>query len=325
MTTTETMDLLYTQQAITSDTAVPSDVTDRTAGLGGSDAAACVGISPYTTPLELYQRAVGEAEGSAHTYATRRGTVLEPILREEYELVTGRTAREVPSVRHPKYPWMMAHVDGQIDPERILEIKTAGLWVAQNWGEAGSDEIPEHYMLQVQHYLSVTGAKVCDVFAEIAGRDLQLFEVERDDELIGMLEDAEREFWHDHVLERRPPDPTSPEEAGKRWRKGLSGKVVELTDEVTETLLFWMEARKEAKLLTEKADQFKLDLQTVVGDAEALVDCKGRKMVTWKNNKDGQKFNVNRFKAKHPDLHKEFLEVKKGARPFCLKPAAESL
>ena len=332
MTATSPPDLLTMQQALTPDSPVSDDVTNRTQGLGGSDAAAVLGLSPYSSALDVYLRATGASEGPDETYAMRRGTALEPILRDEYERQSGRLAASGVSMRHPKYPWMVAHTDGRvadakglIDDRRILEIKTTGLWTAQDWGEAGTDEIPEQHLVQVQHYLSVTGAEVCDVCAEIAGRDVELFEVPRNEELISMIEDIEGAFWNDHVLARVAPDPTDLEEAKKLWPKSRGPKSIhEASDETIGVLSRWMKLRAEAKCVQDRADAFKLDLQIVMGDTEALYG-NGEKLLTWKNSKAGTRFDLEAFKNAEPTLYKQFLDDVPGVRVFLPKKAAEEL
>lgn len=335
--TTTTPDLLSMQQALSASSPVPEDVTDRTQGLGGSDAAAVLGLSSYTTPLDVYLRAIGEGESSVDTYPMRRGTALEPILCDEYERQSGRATTPGVSMRHPKYPWMIAHTDGCVYPNmaealtgrgsmgsRILEIKTAGLWAAQDWGEAGTDEVPEQHMLQAQHYLSVTGADVCDFCAEIAGRGVELFEVPRNKELIEMIEDIEAAFWNDHVLKRIAPEPTDLGEATKLWTRSTPKTTLEASDETLGVLSRWMTLRDDAKAVQARADAFKLDLQIVMGFTEALV-AEGKTLLTWKNNKDGTRFDLAAFKVDHPDLFKAYQVTVPGARVFLTKKAAESL
>ena len=79
---------------------------------------------------------------------------------------------------HSKYPFMLASLDGFTDDNRVVEIKTARS--GKGWGEPGSNEIPDYYILQVQHYMIVTGFEVTDVPVSIAGGSPELYEVPAD-------------------------------------------------------------------------------------------------------------------------------------------------
>ena len=90
----------------------------------------------------------------------RWGTLLEDAIAKAYSQDTGLTVSEEPNVLyHPEYPFLGANIDRWVgDKEYILECKTAGFTKGKEWGEVGSDQIPESYLVQVAYY----GA-ICDV------------------------------------------------------------------------------------------------------------------------------------------------------------------
>src|ERR1700723_2889071 len=102
----------------------------RETGIGGSDAAAALGLSKRTTALELYLEKRGEIareEISEDNEVIWWGRALEPIVRQRYAEKTGRVVL-LPegTLRHPAYSYMLAHVDGIIQGEpRGYEGKTA--------------------------------------------------------------------------------------------------------------------------------------------------------------------------------------------------------
>ena len=57
-------------------------------------------------------------------------------------------------------------------------------------GEPGTDEIPDYYMTQVQHYLAVTGVKTADVAVLIGGNDFRIYTIEADEELQSFVDRA---------------------------------------------------------------------------------------------------------------------------------------
>ena len=99
---------------------------------------------------------------------------------------------------------MLAHVDGITADDRVFEAKTAR--TADGWGAPGSEEVPHHYLIQVQHYLAVTGFKVADIAVLIGGNDFRIFEIPADPTLQDMIIDGEQEFWQ-LVEAGTPPSP----------------------------------------------------------------------------------------------------------------------
>lgn len=125
----------------------------RRTGIGGSDAAAAVGLNPYMSPLELWLDKTGRAEGLSGpdpndtTSPTYWGTLLEPIVAASYTKQTGNKVRRVNAVlRHPTIPFMLANLDREIVGARdvqILECKTAGEFGARLWRNG----VPEYVEL----------------------------------------------------------------------------------------------------------------------------------------------------------------------------------
>ena len=177
-----------------------NDPTDfharRLTGLGGSDAPAALGISPWRTPYDLYLEKTGQGSAVIETEPMLWGTLLEPVIVGEYLRRTGRSfLAQEEMLRHPSYPWMIAHLDGAVyDPlkPRILEVKTAR--DGRGWGEPGSDEIPLHYLVQMHHYLVVSGAVVADLAVLIGGSDFRVYEIRADAAIAGQLVEREAEF-----------------------------------------------------------------------------------------------------------------------------------
>jgi putative phage-type endonuclease len=195
-------------------------VPDRRRGIGGSDAPAILGVSKWRTPLDIYLEKRGEGEPQPESPAMRWGTALEPVVRQAYADLTGETVRVPGLLVHPERLWMLAHVDGLTESGRLVEIKTARM--ADGWGEPGTDEIPDAYLIQVQHYLSVTAISVADVAVLIGGSDFRVYEVPADADLQGVIVAAEVDFW-DRVQTGRPPDPVSLADAKPGDRRSHRG------------------------------------------------------------------------------------------------------
>lgn len=293
----------------------------RRTGIGGSDVAPILGLSKWSTPLQVYQQKRGELGEQPENDAMRWGRYLEPVVRQAYADQTGNEVRVLPTmIRHPVHEFMVANLDGFVAPEhaprRVFEAKTARS--ADGWGEPGTDQIPQPYLLQVQHYLAVTGFIVADVAVLIGGSDFRLYEVPEDRELQEMLVDAEHEFWQ-RVQRGDPPEPVTVADAVARWGRSSRADLVMADDAALAALkqLHALKARR-AEMDAEE-DAARAIVMKTLGEADTLVDPAGRALCTWKASAPPMRFDAAALKAAHPDLHAQFLKPGEPSRRFLLK------
>jgi putative phage-type endonuclease len=179
----------------------------RGRGLGASDAAAILGISPYTTPFELWLAMTGIREKEPfNEYAVaamKRGTVLEPEARKLFEERMGRKFPAV-SAEHDEYDFIRASFDGYCEEtSELVEIKCPG---KVDHAKALKGEVPKHYYPQVQQQLLVSGAKLCYYVSwDGLGKDLAIVEVRPDAEFQAKMLTALVDFWK-RVTERILPE-----------------------------------------------------------------------------------------------------------------------
>lgn len=186
----------------------PEWVEERRKGIGSSDAPIVAGVAPWGDIRTLYADKIGLAVPAIETEPMRWGRLLEDAVAEGYTEITGNRLRRINRIqRHVRFPYMLASLDREIiGKRRILEIKTAR-FRSDEWGEPGTDQIPDHYAVQVQHQLAVTGYESADVAVLFSGSDLRLYSLQRDPRLIEGLEQMEAAFWK-CVLSRTPPPET---------------------------------------------------------------------------------------------------------------------
>lgn len=212
---------------------------DRTKYIGGSDIASILGVSPYRDIVSLWMDKIRpRVENGQNAAAKRRGSRLEPyildMIREEHGLqIVAANQRYVDS----ELPFLAAEIDfeyfdkdtGQVENG---EIKTVHPFKMKEWGEIGTDELPLHYVAQVQHGMGVKNARRCRTFALI-GDDLKPYLVERDDELIAAMREKASDFWANHVLPKvQPPmdyDHKDVLETLKRLYPGTDGTIIQAT------------------------------------------------------------------------------------------------
>jgi putative phage-type endonuclease len=175
----------------------------RKKGLGGSDAAAILGKSPYMTAFELYLDKVGRGikkDDSSGEYIFARGHETEEMLRGEIFALTGKHMAPI-CVEDSEHSFLRASLDGYESSLGILEAKLVGKKVLEDI-KAGI--IPPHHFIQVQHSMRVAGVDVTRYFAHDLGKHGVLLEVKADQEFQKRLLDAEVAFW-ERVKLKDPP------------------------------------------------------------------------------------------------------------------------
>ena len=291
----------------------------RRTGIGGSDVAAILGLSKWKTPLDVWKDQVEGGSEEEPTPSIEWGVRLEPVIRQKYSDVTG-LAVECPqqTFRHPEHGFMIANIDGICSDGRLLEIKTAR--TSADWGEEGTDEIPDYYLTQVQHYMAVLGKELCDVAVLIGASDFRIYTVKADPELQAMLIREEAAFWK-KVEERTPPAPRTYAETASSFPSSRAQKI-EATDEVFQCIEELDEISRFIALAQKKKDDLMTKVTSFMGEADTLV-MGDAILATWKTSKPRVSFDSATFKVKHPDLYTEYLKLGAANRRFLLKYKTE--
>jgi putative phage-type endonuclease len=161
-------------------------------GIGGSDIASVMDKNPWKSCYTLYCEKTGLIDSDIEpSMPMKLGTAFEPVIRQLFQEANSDwlTVHETGTWASVEDPRSVANVDGIIEWKNgklsVLEIK----FTRQYW-----DELPEHYNLQVQHYLWVLGLDSAMVVA-VAGGDWKEFEVIRDDSLIETMKTRLRAFY----------------------------------------------------------------------------------------------------------------------------------
>jgi putative phage-type endonuclease len=176
----------------------------RQEGIGSSDAPVIMGVSPWKTPLQLWEEKIGIRQGFQGNNATIRGHQMEPKARAAFELEMG--IEFIPMVaEHFNFPYMRASLDGwNAEEQAVLEIKCPG---KEDHDLAKSGKVPEKYWPQLQHQLFVTGGKVAYYYS-YDGESGITIPVYPDHEYMKQLFEKEQDFW-EMVVNKKQPEPSS--------------------------------------------------------------------------------------------------------------------
>lgn len=297
---------------------------ERQKGIGGSDVAAILGMSPWRTPYQVWEEKttpIDETAAEDDRPALYWGRVLEAPIRQAYADKTGRTVtKPAEAFVSSKYPFMRANLDGIADDGRGVEFKTSSK--SDGWGEVGTDEIPDYYMTQVQHYLAVTGVKTADVAVLIGGNDFRIYTVEADEELQALLIERESEFWA-LVESRTPPDLTSTKDAARRYRVATAKKAVEATaGDVVDAWTKLCAIKEQKSLLDAKEKTYQLRIMEFMQDAVSLKR-DGKTIASWSAPSSRKTINSKKLKEKFLDVYKACTTESAPSRAFRIYPAKD--
>ena len=299
----------------------------RKGGIGSSDAAAAVGLHPYKSQLQLWMEKTGRdgnlpvVNPNDDTSPMYWGTLLEPIVAAHYTRRTGHRVRRINAVlQHPEYPWMLANIDREVTGAadvQILECKTAGIHGSRLW----RDGVPEYVQLQVMHQLAVTGKQAADVAVLLGGQELQVFRIERDEEMIAQLISLERQFW-DYVERGEEPLADGSESADLALRALYprdSGATLDWSQDLEMSAAFSDLVAIRQTLATQAAieSQIKQRIQQRLGDASHARFESGE--VSYRRSKDSTALDTALLLKDQPHLLEQYSLTKPGARRFLVR------
>ena len=277
----------------------------RKTGLGGSDAGTVCGLNPYSSSMKLFYDKTGGGIDEQDNEAMRQGRDFENYVAQRFMEATGlKVRRSNYMYRSVEHPFMIADVDRLVAGEDAgLECKTVSAYNADKWKDGN---IPLHYMVQCYHYMAVTGRKSWYIAAVILGREFVYHKLTWEDELIEGLIAAERDFWENHVLAGRIPEPDGSDacdEVLKQYfRTAERAGCIELVgfdeklDRREEILGFIKELQEEQKQIEQEVKLFMRDNERA--DSEKY-------HVIW-SNVSTTKLDTARIKAECPGLYADY-------------------
>ncbi len=268
--------------------------------IGGSDAAAVVGMNPFSSPFALWAEKTGKVPGFEGNLATDVGAYLEEFIAQRFAKETGKKVRRCNfSLINGKYWWAIADIDRDIVGEDAgLECKSTS---ALSLKRFKNGEYPENYYVQCVHYLAVTGKARWYLAVLIGNSDFRVYTIERDEEEIAALMEAERNFKEKYVdADQAPPvdGQAATTSAVKTIYADSSDEAADLSSckaALSEYMTLTGRIRELERLRDEKANEIKL----CMGDAARGTD--GCYKVAWPTASRSS-FDAKRFAAEHREI-----------------------
>jgi putative phage-type endonuclease len=290
----------------------------RRKGLGGSDIAAMMGLSPWKSRFQLWQDKKGIIPHTSESEVMEWGKRMEPTLRQFYADQTGRPVRVANEILyHQQYPIFFANPDGLTDCRRIVEMKVARH--PSGWGQPGTSEVPDNYALQVQHYMFVTGFEVADVVVTIGGGYPRIYTVPADKEIHAVILEEGLKFWK-QVEENIAPEPISYTDAVAKFGMNVTVGVVFASPETVQVAEQLSAVRAQLDELEAKEEDLKGKMIVAMGaDGDSLVDKDGRALATYKLISGRKTLDTKAIEKNEPSVYAQYLKVGAPSRRFLLK------
>lgn len=271
----------------------------RSKYIGGSDAAAVVGLNSFSSPYALWAEKTGKIPGFDGNLATEVGTYLEEFVAQKFAKETGKKVRKCnQSFLNSQYPWAIANIDREIVGEDAgLEIKTTD---TLNLKKFKGGEYPANYYVQMVHYLAVTGKQRWYLAVLIGNKEFKWFVIERDEAEIEALMTAEEDFWN-HVKNDIPPavdGSGATTETLKTIYAESNEDTIDLTWQKSELEQYMSLGRQIAELEAIR-DEFANKIKNFMGTAGGGI-CDGFK-VSWKSS-TRRTFDSKKFAKDNPKL-----------------------
>ena len=282
--------------------------------IGGADAASVVGLNDYQSPYALWCEKKGISPAFEGNLRTRIGTEMEPVIAKLFEEETGKKVQNCNfTLINDVFPWAVADVDRMvIGEDAILEIKSTS---ALNLKHYKNGDYPARFYVQVMHYLAVTGKQKAYLAVLIGNSDFKIFEIERDEDEISALMEAEKQFYGYMQSGEEPPANAVDVESIELAHPTSNGTSIELFGQQN-IMREYLELKARIAALEKEADGIAAVLKQDMGDAEKGTD--GEYIVTWAN-RTRTTFDKKAFQKDNPGIDLSKWEKASNYRAFSIK------
>lgn len=275
-----------------------------------SDAAAVCGLDPYRSAYDVWLEKCGHVDRDVSSEAAELGSRLENAIIDTAADKLGMQVED-------RQLWVTfgclgATLDATLigAGERVIcEAKTTGLTnrfaSTDQWGEPGTDEVPERVIVQVHTQMICSGLARAYVPVLIGGRGLVVYHILRNQTLCQAIGERLETFWRRHVEANVEPA-SMPSLDLIKVRQRVPAKAKEIDAELVRR---YQEAKAAAKAATDAADDRMCELLTALDDCEIgrYDGANGtRYEVRYVSENAGDRLDVTRLKKEHAGLFAEY-------------------
>jgi len=301
----------------------PEQIKNRINSIGGSEVASVLGMSPFSTALEIWAVKTQqiEPEDISHKWPVRLGHKFEDIVADLFCEETGLKVRRVnETLVHPRYPFLTASIDRKIvGSNEALECKSTAAWNAKNWI---GDAIPDAYILQCQHYMGIAGYDRMKLACLIGNQAFQVKTIERDQKLIDDMTAKLVHFWTEFVVPKKMPMTASANDGevlGRLFPQQTPGSEITFGDEMNALIENRNSLYSDAKSIESHLEKIENDIKLRMGDFETgKTDLN---LITWKAQ-SRKSLDAKRLLAELPDVHAKYLQ-ESSFRVLRIKPVKQ--
>ena len=267
----------------------------REDGIGASEVACVVGLSPWKSAFELWLLKTKQIPAQTEeTDAQKFGHKLEAVVADEWADRTGfkyvkSSAKDI-IYQDPEHPWRKCTPDRiayEIDENGkrhkvLLEIKTSQM-------DFDPDNLPVYYLCQVQFQMHITGIHVCYLCWLVRGLSYGHARIEYDEEFASWLVENVDNFYLECVKGGKQPDLIT---VSDYTIKGSDpGTVVEADDESFSQILSLRTLNKDLSARETEAESLKDAIKLYMGEKESITR-DGQVLATWKSGARGRTFRL---------------------------------
>lgn len=280
----------------------------RTHSIGGSDCGTILGMNNYESPFTLWQKklwADNYEEDISDKIQVKFGHYNEQFVAKLFEEKTGKKLRKHNKMMyHKDYDFISANVDRVVIGENaLLECKTTSEFLKDKWKDGN---VPASYMAQCYHYMAVTGVEVVYIAVLFGNSEFHYETIERDEEVINDIINAEVEFWNEYIVKgQRPPadDSEITSKALNNFWKETKNDVVNFDEEKTALFKGILAIKEQQKELDKQLKGHQNQLKELLGENEfgEVSEYKA----SWKKQ-NRESFDAKRFKEENPELYEQY-------------------
>jgi putative phage-type endonuclease len=291
----------------------------RRTGLTASEIAALAGLSKFATPMTIYERKTlppkAEEDVSIPIFL---GNELEEPIAKLWSRKTGMNTAACATMRHPTKRFAICTPDrggfigaapvGEVldqgdkpllsleqlaKADVLVQCKSTSWRMKGEWGEEGTDAIPEEYICQEVWEMGITGHRSADVAVLVDKDAFKVYHVGFSETLFNGLYDLAERFMTDNVLALSPPTVDASERCKESLQRlfptNRNDKMIPTPDFLGETIARFAVLRNAKKTITTACDLYANRLRLAIGDAAGMQGPYGK--ISWKQSRDGKKID----------------------------------